>query len=281
MNLITSALVAAVLWSQAAPPACAGRDARKEGAVLSVQAENREEAQTAARRVWEQAIEAKGGRERLHALRNMLISGEVGYTTRRAKGNKARRTYLLVFPGKYWSFEDYGSDVFGSQVHMFDYEAKTQYVGRPGDPEMRLEPLSNPNNDRTMEDQTLAFLLETKWLKPTPLKVTGEVIGSRPVDVVETSTPAGRVDFAFDGRTHLPVRVSFYTTYRGKTYVTVQSFSDYTEVSGIKVPRVVEYKDGTKDDLSIEFNVEYDNSIFKTPPRAQAGRDVWRPKAGS
>src|SRR2546421_307694 len=52
-------------------------------------------------RLWEQAITAKGGRARLYAVRNMVISGRADYITHKGRKNQVRREDLFVFPNKY------------------------------------------------------------------------------------------------------------------------------------------------------------------------------------
>jgi len=112
--------------------------------------------QAKAKALWERAIVAKGGRERLHSIYNLVVSAETAYLTRTGRRNQVRREYLFVFPDKYWSYEDYGSDVFGTRMQMLNYETKMQYVGSPGHPETILEPIKGLKRNKDINYWRLA-----------------------------------------------------------------------------------------------------------------------------
>lgn len=233
--------------------------------------------QTEAAGLWEQAIEAKGGRERLYSIYNMVVSAHQDYTTHKGRKNRVRREALYVFPNKYWFYDDYGPDVFGIGMHMYNYDTGMQYVGGPGDPQTRLEPINKTTERTRHEGGPITLLLETRWLKPIPLKARAERIGLKKVDVVQTDINGTRVDFALDRKTHLPIEVRFYDVVDNKTYIDVQRLSDYTEVSAIKVPQTVKLSDGTLDKSVIQFNVKYNEDIFTNPP-TRIDPETWRPK---
>jgi hypothetical protein len=87
-----------------------------------------------------------------------------------------------------------------------------------------------------------------------------------------------RIDYALEQRTHLPTRVSRYDVVNGKSYVNVQSLSDYIDVNGIKMPQAIIGDDGAKERASFSFNVEY-KKIFKTPPPIEAATEGWKRKS--
>lgn len=238
--------------------------------------ERQEKTQQEAQRLWEQAIAAKGGRERLYAVRNMVISMRGEYGARLLKKNQVRREDLLIFPTKYWSWEDYRPDVFGVSIHMYNYDNNTSSVFSDDKTEHTPKPTTDVLGKKALTTAQLSFLLETKWLKPTIVQSSIGRIGLRPVDIVQTTVNGERVDFAFDRKTHLSVRVSYYDVINGKTYINVQNFSDYTDVSGIKVPQTLESDDGSKYKASFQFNVQYDESIFIKPPPIEAGPEAWK-----
>jgi len=226
--------------------------------------------------LWEQAIAAKGGRERLHAISNMVISTRGEYQSRLLKRNQVRREELLVFPNKYWFWDDYRPDVFGLRVSMYNYDTNMKYVITDGEPHHQLEPITNGQRNKALRNAQLSFLLETKWLKPTIVKVSTGRFALRPVDIVQGMVEGERVDFAFDQETHLLIRVSFYDTVNGKTYVSTDTFSDYIEVNGIKVPQTVKYDDDSEYKQSYRFNVEYKKDIFIKSPPIEAGPQAWK-----
>src|SRR5688572_13443450 len=72
-----------------------------------------------ARRVWEDAIVAKGGRERLESVRSIFISSRSKYW----HGLKRYEIFtqeLNVFPGQIWLWQDYRPDVFGLTVELYN-----------------------------------------------------------------------------------------------------------------------------------------------------------------
>jgi hypothetical protein len=237
-------------------------------------------------RLWEQAVAAKGGREHLHSVRNMVISSRGEYMTSSFKKNKIRTEELLVFPNKYWSWDDLRPDVFGLTVEMYNYDTNMKYIISDGEPHHPPEPIKERQRNKSLRNAQLSFLLETKWMKPTLVKANTGRVGLRPVDIVQTTVEGERVDFAFDRKTHLPVRVSYYDVVRGKTYIMALALSDYIEISGIKVPQTskvdegdkYKYGEGVKYKASYQFNVEYDPEIFVKPPPLEAGPEAWRRK---
>ena len=232
---------------------------------------------TLAERLWEQAIAAKGGREALHGVRNLVVSARRDYPSRKLKKNQLHQEVLCVLPDKFWSWSDYRPDVFGLRVEMYNYETSTKYVISDGEPHRQLEPINEM--DRKTRDLLwglLPYLPETKWLKPVLVGVKAGRIGLQTVDIMETTVKGKRVDFAFDRKTHLPIRVSYYRTVNNKTYVTVIDLADYVEVGGIKLPQTMRYEDRTADKKSYQLNVEYKEDIFTKPTRIEAGPEAWK-----
>jgi hypothetical protein len=229
-----------------------------------------------ARRIWEQAIAAKGGRERLHAVQNLVISTVGNYATSSGKTNTVRTEAFFVFPNKIWIWSDYRPDVLGLTVEMLNFDSNTRYfINSDNPPPM---PLSIPNNEKSEARiyGLLSYLPETEWLKPILVRASTSKIGRHSVDVVQTTVGDKRVDFAFDRETHLPIRVSYYHA-RGDKYVldVAENLSDYTKVNGIKVPQRREV-DGSVDRISIQINVPYNEDIFTKPPSIAAGPEAWK-----
>ena len=257
-------------------------------AIQTKAANAEEKTQEEARRLWEQAITAKGGRKRLYAIQNILISQSANYKKQKfslprryavspSKGNHVRTVALYVFPNKFWDCEDYRPDVFGILMHMYNYETGKNYVITLGEPHHPLEPIEPKETRESRTYGLVSYLLETTWLKPIPLRASDGKIGLRQFVIVQTSLNGRRVDFAFDRKTHLLAEVKYYSASNDKTYVTTDVLSDYTIVDGIQVPQTV-IVDGTKYQERIQFDVEYDPEIFVKLPSLEAGLDAWRPK---
>ncbi len=240
--------------------------------------------------IWEEAISAKGGRQRLHGIRNMLQVSSAEYKTQifsipasYLSANKNRKhmkiASLYVFPNKFWDYEDYGSDVFGKIMHMYNYETGMKYILTLGDPDHPLERIEPKETRDSRTYGLVASLLETNWIKPAPLRASPGKIAGKTVNIVETTVNGQRIDFAFDSTTHLATRVSFYSESKGQTYVTTETLSDYIDVDGIMLPQVAIMDDGTIYKARTQLNVDFDPEIFVRPPRFEQGPIAWRPKA--
>ena len=184
---------------------------------------------------------------------------------------------LYVFPAKLWLWDDYRPAVFGLWVHMYNFETKVKQVITDGEPNHPSEPILDKDAYRKddLVNAQLCYLLESRWIKPKPLKVSAEKIGSQVFDVVQTEFEGARYDFTLDRKTHLPIRFTFYTQYGGKVYTHVNTLTDYADVDGIQVPLTTRMEDGHTEKLSIMFNVEYDEDIFTKPLSIAAGPQAW------
>jgi hypothetical protein len=242
--------------------------------VAAKQTKSQEESKLKAEEMWEQAITAKGGRERLCQVNSLLISYEE--TVRNFLGIVVHRGLverLYVFPDKSWAWDDGLPPPFVLTVNMFNLERKincTMYdgVASPKCTEPK-DAASFFNQSEGLGRAQHLYLLETKWVKPVPIRVTNDLIGRKRVDVIQTEVDARRVDYYLDRKTHLPQRViRFFESGRGwETY----NFSDYISINGIQLPSV--QKQGK---ISFQINPAYDESIFIHPPSIEAGSNAWR-----
>lgn len=225
-----------------------------------------------ARELWEQAIAAKGGRARLYAVRNMVVSA------RRIGGNvPVHQESLSVFPNKVWLWTDQRPSIFGLRMTMYNYETGMKYVVQEGDPRTELEPIE-AKEASLYRNAGMPDLLESQGFKPVPERASVGKVGRQSVDIIQTVLDGRRIDFALDRETHLPVRISLYSIFQGKTYETNTYLSDYVEVNGIKVASTVELEAGTKYKQNHQFNVEYNENIFVKAPPLEAGAEAWKPK---
>jgi hypothetical protein len=209
-----------------------------------------------AERLWEQAIAAKGGRARLYAVRNMVVSW---------RGNKHVDFY--VFPNKLWRWMDDRPSPIGLAVEMHNLERNLAYLTYPDDPESPRR-IDTERGRGALRNAQIYYLLETQWMKPVPVGVTSGRVEWRAVDVVQTVVDGTRVDFYLDRESHLPLKISF-----GTYYVT---FSDYREVDDIQMPRRVSYMGSGWILTNYQLNVAYDEAIFERPPSIEAGPEAWR-----
>lgn len=243
--------------------------------------DNRHEAE----RLWELAIAAKGGRERLYSVNNLQISirEKVWYGLRRVPFIEED---LYVFPDKYWEWNDQRTTIFGFSLMMYNQDrdidlwytdnGKGGSIVRPFDYVHGKAPLV------ILYDVQLKYFMETKWVKPIPISVQKMKLDGKSVDLVQTivkgyptkdGTDERRIAFALDQKTHLPSRVIYYTVTFGKEYSGGPRLSDYVDVAGIQMPSKVY---GLK--LVYQINVDYDEQIFIREPNVAAGIKQWSKK---
>ena len=236
-----------------------------------------------AERIWELAIAAKGGRERLHAVNNLQISirEKVWYKLRLVPYIEED---LYVFPNKYWEWNDQRKTIFGFSIRTYNQDrnidlwytdrGKGGHVGRPVD-------LVHGKADLiTLYDVQLRYFMETKWVRPIPVSVDQTKLGRHSVDIVQTivkgyPTKDGkdeeRIAFALDRQTHLPLQVIYYTVTFGKEYSGGVPLSDYMDVGGMQMPSKVY---GLKSQYQI--NVDYNEKTFLREPNVEAGIEQWK-----
>jgi hypothetical protein len=239
--------------------------------------DSREEAE----RLWEQAIAAKGGRERLYSISNLQLSvrDKQWWGLRRVPYEIEA---LYVFPRKSWEWIDQRGTIFGFIISMHNYEQgihwayvdhrKGGWVSPAHDQEIYRSSMSLIINAQ------LNYLMETKWVKPIPVSVERGKVGRHAVDIVRTvvrAYPKGEetVSFALDRKSHLPRQVIYHTVTFGKEYSGGVSLSDYTSVSGVQMPGKV-----GSDRPIYQFNVDYNQRVFEQPPSLEAGIDAWKNK---
>src|SRR5258706_5412523 len=244
--------------------------------------------QTEARRIWEQSVSAKGGRERLQSVQNVAISTIGNYTNGSGKSNTVRTEAFFAFPNKIWRWMDYRPDVLGLTVETYNFDTGVKYIIN-SDNHPPIPQAVRPTEKSTGHSHgLLSYFLETKWLKPELVSASTGRMGRRTVDVVHTmvrddvegfAPETTYIDFAFDHGTHLPIRVSYYHTREGKeVFDLVENLSEYMEVKGIKVPRRREI-DGSVEKIDVQINVEYNKDLFERPPSVAAGTGAWRLRA--
>jgi hypothetical protein len=277
LHLVSAIGIVMILFLQHLGPSSAVTSIKREVLVTKPTGKNR---RVEARQIWEQAISAKGGRERLYAVRNMVVSSSGKYSHRGTK-YPIRQEELIVFPDKYWFWNDLRPDVFGLTVEMYNYETNMHYITSPDNPQSQPKPIIGVKRSagELFLYTQLLYLLETNWLKPTLVEATAERIEHRSTNVIQTRVLDRRVDFAFDSESHLLTQVRISRRRDNKEVLDdVIDLSDYIEADGIKVPQTIRYDDGMVYKKAFQFNVEYDPEIFLKPSPIEAGPEAWRRK---
>jgi HEAT repeat protein len=225
-----------------------------------------------AKELWELAIAAKGGREKLHQINSFALYDPEG-----------KDVDFMVFPDKYFSWNDTRPSKIGLIVEMFNFENGLDYtIFGDNPPDVRRTKLNPESRSRLLNPQ-LYYLLETKYLMPQILRAYKSKISGKSVDVVEVFVTGygspWRYAVFLDEKTHLPVRFGIYSNTRQNDMFKWVNLSEYREISGIKVPTAI----GSKSDpgwshVRLEINPDYDPAIFERLPDMKAGPFQWRVK---
>lgn len=233
-----------------------------------------------AERIWELAIAAKGGREKLYNVKTMFEIDETKYLFG-LKLIKSRIESLYVLPNKTWEWRDNRPSVFGLEMTMYNRETGKKYYAQQGQKHVEVKALDEKGKGSGL----VYYLMETKWDKPIPEKVTNGKFDGYDVNIVQTTFLGQRIDFLLDIQTHLPVKV---IAYKGGEISFDPKFLDYVDVQGIKMPSKFilggndKFPDKTHYKATYQFNVEYNEDIFVTPPLpAESAADAWKPKKKS
>jgi hypothetical protein len=236
-----------------------------------------------AQELWELAIAAKGGRERLHSVSNILVSYQ----------GKGRIVQLFVFPDKYWYWADDRPAIQSVNSEMSNlatgqsYLAQSVYGGKPGEQTLSKAENSGPDLRRAQ----LMYLLETAWLKPDPERYEDSTLDGRPVDVIFLRAGDQKVSFALDKKTHLPLAFTSYSWMKevkypngrgipaGEVSMTYEML-DYASIDGIMLPRrITLYSDSKSVSWWMQeykINVDYSPKVFERPPSIEDGPDGWK-----
>src|SRR5215510_4047224 len=125
--------------------------------------------------LWQEAVRAKGGRERLHSIQNFLISSTVDVRTQRGS-SETETERLYVMPGKAWIYTYTPTLDVSLDMTVINKERFFCWVtlappssGVPG-----LSPCIPSTPVKFLVQDPVIYLMETNWLQPEPLRVHSE-----------------------------------------------------------------------------------------------------------
>ncbi len=234
----------------------------------------------AARAIWEQMLAAKGGRERLMAVRSMELTG------RDLFGEFDGET-IDVFPDRSWKW--LGSPSRPFSLSVCNVAAGISQFSRLNFWHSTNTDMQNSGCPRALQSDQLLWLNETAWLRPDPLRIVHEKALPESVDVVETRLDGTfyRADFYVDKRTHLPIEVVEYEMHPIQIAAHYR-LPNYHQVDGIMVPsgismghpgrppeNEIRFTSANKSD--IHFNVAYREETFTERPLVDLGPSAWKP----
>src|SRR5215207_8092295 len=93
------------------------------GPTAAVRGSEENKSQARAKLIWEQAIEAKGGRARLYSINNAVIVSRPIVRFDLFRRTQPDLVSLFVFPNKLWYWNDMRPSVFGLTINMYDYDS--------------------------------------------------------------------------------------------------------------------------------------------------------------
>ena len=225
-----------------------------------------------AEELWEKAVAAKGGREQLQKVESLLIW--YSDTTRNFLGVVVHRgdvETLYAFPDKMWSWDDGLPAPFTLSVGWIDVSRNRSCRVSEGSKAVTCGAVRNvrsPGDEGLVRAQYL-YLLETRWVKPTPVGVSEGHVGLKTVDVLRTRFREMRIDYFLDRKTHLPARVTVFFEKSGRVLESLD-FSEYASVGGVLMPGKQ-----VRGHINFQINPPYDETVFTRPPTLEAGPHAW------
>ena len=249
-------------------------------------AEPQQDDQRKAAALWDQAIAAKGGRERLAAIRSFAIYEKTVFRKPLPEFASARVHQILCeLPDRWWEFLDYRPGKMGYSVTAANAQTGLGWSTLGGAPRPFLRRYTGLAT-RVRQLQYVYFL-ETRTVRPVPVRASRATHRFNAVDRVETVFDDDRVVFDFDVKTHLPVRIeatlkSTLPPLRPGMQAPgdmrfVYELSEYEEIGGIMLPTRVKLGNDAAQ-TRVEINPDYDAAIFSTPPSPDSTIDSWRAK---
>ncbi len=213
---------------------------------------------TKGKEIFEQVIKAMGGKDAYKSITNSVTKTETSVSTPQGEFQIAS-TVFHIFPDK---IRQEISMPFGTMVTVFD-GAKGWMTSPQGTQDLPESQLKEVKSElfRSHFHLFLADDLKAQFMGEESLE-------DKKVDVILISDPAGnQLKMYVDLVTHLPLKESYQgTTMMGPGNVE-EIFSDYREVSGMKIPfSITSSANGQKvaetKILEINFNTQIDPELF-------------------
>jgi hypothetical protein len=237
--------------------------------------------QLEARQLWERAVTAKGGRERLRKIGSIYV--------RTILSHGDRTFCLYVFPD--YSFEySYWSDRESTSIEVYNHKrAITWWLPSTTNVAQAIPRERRGDDPSSNIIAQFLYLMVTNWMDPKPLGVRKERLGLKRVDVIEVDANGWPVDYYLDPKTLLPIQVvseySFMAHEKGEKQQVIK-LDDYAPIDGVMMPRKLSYsytypnaRERWTESVSYELNPAYDSQFFEHPPTPRTLPDSWRAKS--
>ena len=235
--------------------------------------------------LWERAVAAKGGRERLAGIQSFAVQERTEFNRILLRDMAVGKVDQIVcqLPNDWWEFLDYRPGKMGYSVRVLNTRTGLGWASHGGP----TRPFLRPDTDTAYRLRQLQYVyfLETRWMQPTPVRASRVRLGWKSVDRLETQIDDDLVVFFLDLRTNLPRRIEtvrkiatppprLRVTGTGEMKYTFE-LEGYHEVAGIQVPARVKLG-GDLAESRVEINPDYDPLIFTTAPSPDSTIDSWR-----
>lgn len=255
-----------------------------------------------AKELWEKVITAKGGRENLYAVKNLVVSNKSFSPFENEEFQNSKYQEFFVLSGKWWFWTD-DRPGFTLNIWQYDFENEVGYEIAEGNEVDINKPLKAASSQqikspeqlqreklsgerfafikRKFFEKQLIYLMETKWFRPEINGLKTIKFKGRQVDVIDVLFNDLKIEYYIDPKTFLPFHIkrSVWFDYK-KAFGAEDEFfvEDYIEIANVKFPQTIRRSKKTETKTSYQVNVKYDENLFNTPPTFKYGSDAWKPK---
>jgi hypothetical protein len=212
---------------------------------------------------WDQAVKAKGGRDRLHSVHSLAMYMKSAQVN--TPGPPAN--WLCVFPDRYFEYRGAGRGV--QRAIAVDETADRTASDITGMPRGARH-LSASEHDQLILNQ-IVYILESSWLHPKPVELRRNVL---------TVEAAGRRYKLFLNEAGLPERV-LYVPARSEKHADHYDYrlQRYRDFEGVMLPLRVSLVGRTIQwswDVDYEVDAKYNPKLFERMPDLANGPEPWR-----
>ena len=223
--------------------------------------------------VWNRAVAAKGGHERLRAIHTLVWSSDYSSWTSLWFGG-VHYEFVESYPDRVWLWEDHRPHTLGFGAQVWNGGKRLDWAARKGGAAIAVpwsEEAARFVSRRTLQHQLL-FLLESSVFRPVPRAVVRTSSGP----VLEFTLPGfTSVKVTLDETTSLPKLLVFVPDFGPNgPPASEQTFTieGYVDVDGIKMPKRVR----ELGDMRFVFNPNLNPALFESPPDNVFQRDHWK-----
>ena len=240
-----------------------------------------EDSQSEAQQLWERAVAAKGGRERLRGVKCLYV--------KRIQPEGDRDYQFHVFPDFSFNYT-YGGRLEDSAIEVYNHRKATTWWLPSSTNVAQAIPRERRGDDSSGNIiAQFLYLMVTNWMDPKPLRVRKERVGLKRVDVIEVDANGWPVDYYLDPKTFLPTKVvSEYSfmSHEKREKEQVVKLDDYASINGVMMPRKLSYsytyanaRRRWTENVNYELNPPYDPQFFEQPPTPRTLPESWRAKS--